>query len=253
MGEDDIATITRAFGQFAQIDTLELAKPEEVKSNRGRQSANPKAPEPKTFSSKIFATTDFGYRRITVERPLRLGFQTTPERIERVLEEKAMQKLDDDARVRLLAALQSMDAGIVHRNREQFAKLLKKTLAGQSISLSTAEQKAVMNALSERDPEADICMTKGQPEPDSGLRDNENVPLGESIYDYFEREVKPHVPDAWIDESKTKIGYEIPLNRHFYQYEPPRPLEVIEADIKALEREILDLLGQVTGSSEVTP
>lgn len=79
------------------------------------------------------------------------------------------------------------------------------------------------------------------------------MPLKEGIAEYFEREVLPHVPDAWIDESKTKIGYEIPLNRHFYQYEPPRPLEVIEAGIKELEREILDLLGQVTGSSEVTP
>ena len=79
------------------------------------------------------------------------------------------------------------------------------------------------------------------------------MPLKEGIDEYFEREVLPHVPDAWIDESKTKVGYEIPLNRHFYRYEPPRPLEVIEADIKELEREIMDLLGQVTGSNEVTP
>lgn len=203
-----------------------------------------------TAQSKIFPIAAFGYRRITVERPLRLSFQTTPQRIERVLEEKAMQKLDDDARLRLLSALQSMDAGIVHRNREQFAKVLKKALAGHGISLSTAEQKAVMNALGERDPEADICMTKGQPEADSGLRDNENVPLGESIYDYFEREVKPHLPDAWIDESKRDaqdcevgiVGFEIPFNRHFYVFQPPRPLEDIDRDLKACTDRIKQMI-----------
>ena len=92
---------------------------------------------------------------------------------------------------------------------------------------------------------------KGKPQPDSSLRDTENVPLNEDVQTYFKREVLPHVPDAWIDESKTKIGYEIPFNRHFYVYEPPRPLEVIEADIKTLEREIMGLLAEVTGSNEV--
>lgn len=72
------------------------------------------------------------------------------------------------------------------------------------------------------------------------------MPLKESIHEYFKREVLPHVPDAWIDESKTKVGYEIPLNRHFYRYEPPRPLEAIESDIKQLEGEILGLLKEVT-------
>ncbi len=82
--------------------------------------------------------------------------------------------------------------------------------------------------------------------PDADLRDTESVPLKESIHEYFKREVLPHVPDAWIDESKTKVGYEIPLNRHFYRYEPPRPLEAIESDIKQLEGEILGLLKEVT-------
>ncbi|TAJ83442.1 MAG: SAM-dependent DNA methyltransferase [Gallionellaceae bacterium] len=87
---------------------------------------------------------------------------------------------------------------------------------------------------------------KGQPEPDAELRDTENVPLKESIEDYFQREVLPHVPDAWIDHSKTKVGYEIPLNRHFYRYEAPRELEVIEGEIKALEEDIMRLLKEVT-------
>jgi type I restriction enzyme M protein len=90
---------------------------------------------------------------------------------------------------------------------------------------------------------------KGMVEADPNLRDTENVPLKESIEDYFKREVLPHVPDAWIDYDKTKVGYEIPLNRHFYKYEPPRALEEIEADIKGLETEIVKMLAEVTGSA----
>ena len=105
----------------------------------------------------------------------------------------------------------------------------------------------MLAALGERDETAEICRDRdGNPEPDPDLRDTETVPLKESIEDYFKREVLPHVPDAWIDHTKTKVGYEIPLNRHFYRYEPPRPLEVIEADIKTLEGEILALLKEVT-------
>lgn len=194
-----------------------------------------------TAQSKIFPVEAFGYRRITVERPLRLNFQASSERIAKVQDEKAVQKLESAAQQQLIEALQAMDASVLHRNREQFSKLLKKTLSAHDISLATAELKALLNALSERDPEADICITKGQPEADSGLRDNENVPLGESIYDYFEREVKPHVPDAWIDESKRDaqdgevgiVGFEIPFNRHFYVFQPPRPLADIDRDLKA--------------------
>ncbi|RRV20389.1 SAM-dependent DNA methyltransferase [Pseudomonas sp. o96-267] len=194
-----------------------------------------------TAQSKIFPIEAFGYRRITVERPLRLNFQVSPERIQRVLEEKAIEKMEAPARQRLIEALQAMDASVLHRNREQFSKLLKKALNARDVFPSTPELKAILNALSERDPEADICMVKGQPEADAGLRDNENVPLGESVYDYFEREVKPHVPDAWIDKSKTDaqdgevgvVGFEIPFNRHFYVFQPPRPLAEIDRDLKA--------------------
>ena len=114
-------------------------------------------------------------------------------------------------------------------------------------------------ALSERDDTADVCTDKkGEPEPDSELRDYENVPLKEDIATYFEREVKPHVPDAWIagveirggktvvvDESKVRVGYEIPVTRHFYKYKPLRPLAEIEGEIRTLEREIQGLLGEV--------
>jgi type I restriction enzyme M protein len=97
-----------------------------------------------------------------------------------------------------------------------------------------------------RDPEGEVQLIKGQPEPDPELRDYENVPLGEAVEDYLKREVLPHVPDAWIDHTKTKIGYEIPFTRHFYVYKPPRPLPEIDADLKALEAEIQGLLREVT-------
>jgi len=203
-----------------------------------------------TAQSKIFPVEAFGYRRITVERPLRLNFQTNAERIEKVLEEKAIQKRDASARQQLIEALQSMDESQLHRNREQFSKLLNKTLNAHNVAVSGAELKAILNALSERDPEADICLVKGQPEADAGLRDNENVPLGESVYDYFEREVQPHVPDAWIDESKRDeqdgevgvVGFEIPFNRHFYVFQPPRPLAEIDRDLKACTDRIKQMI-----------
>ncbi len=203
-----------------------------------------------TAQSKIFPVEAFGYRRITVERPLRLNFQVSSQRIEKVLEEKAIEKMEAPARQRLIEALQAMDASVLHRNREQFSKLLKKSLNAHDVSPSTPELKAILNALSERDPEADICMVKGQPEADAGLRDNENVPLGESVFDYFEREVKPHVPDAWIDESKRDeqdgevgvVGFEIPFNRHFYVFQPPRPLEEIDCDLKACTDRIKQMI-----------
>ncbi|RMV68788.1 Type I restriction-modification system methyltransferase subunit [Pseudomonas caricapapayae] len=203
-----------------------------------------------TAQSKIFPIDAFGYRRITVERPLRLNFQTSAERIAKVLEEKALQKLDSAAQQHLLVALQAMDASVLHRNREQFSKLLKKTLTAHSFSLGMPELKALMSALSERDPNADICTIKGQPEADASLRDNENVPLGESVYDYFQREVSPHVSDAWIDESKTDaqdgevgiVGFEIPFNRHFYVFQPPRPLAEIDRDLKACTDRIKQMI-----------
>lgn len=203
-----------------------------------------------TAHSKIFPIDAFGYRRITVERPLRLNFQTSAERIEKVLEERAIQKLDQSAQQQLTDALQSLDASVLHLNREQFTKLLKKALTQYEINLSAPELKAVLNALSERDPEADICKTKGKPEPDASLRDNENVPLGESVQAYFEREVKPHVADAWIDESKTDaldgeigiVGFEIPFNRHFYVFQPPRPLADIDRDLKVCTDRIKQMI-----------
>lgn len=133
------------------------------------------------------------------------------------------------------------------KDRKVFLERLKPIDRELGVRLSAPELKAVVNAIGERDESAEICLNRdGEAEPDAELRDTENVPLKESIQAYFEREVLPHVRDAWIDHSKTKLGYEIPLNRHFYRYEPPRELAVIEGEIKALEADIVRLLGEVT-------
>jgi type I restriction enzyme M protein len=220
---------------------------------------------------RIYPTTHFGYRKITVERPLRLNFQASPGRIERLEGESAFQRLaeskkkDPAAKVadeaagrmqqeEIKAFLDSLP-GTVFTNREGFAAALKVAEQASSTKLDAPLRKAVMSALSERDETADICTDKnGVVESDRELRDTENVPLSESVVDYFTREVVPHVPDAWIndvvrdqkDGDVGKVGYEINFNRFFYTYSPPRPLDEIEADLKAVENEILDLLRQVT-------
>ena len=208
-----------------------------------------------TKKSKIFPIEAFGYRRITVERPLQLNFQTSEERIERIADEKAIQKMDPEDQDKILAACRAMDAETVYRNRKQFQKALKASLTDHQVYLGAPQLKSLLNALSERDPEADICTdSKGNPEADTGLRDSENVPLSESVYDYFEREVKPHVRDAWIDESKRDekdgevgiVGFEIPFNRHFYEFTPPRPLEEIDADLKQCTDRIKQMIEELS-------
>ena len=211
---------------------------------------------------KIFDNDDFGFRKITVERPLRLNFAVTPERIEALKVSRAFEGLatskkkgkegaaEIEAGIKLqkdlIAALEAMPAGVVCKSRPAFEAALDEGLGANDLRIPAPVRKAVVSALSERDETAEVCLdADGSPEPDADLRDTENVPLKEDIHKYFDREVKPHVPDAWIDEDKTKVGYEIPLTRHFYKYVPPRPLEVIEAEIRQLEGEIVKALGVV--------
>ncbi|MGM0536731.1 MAG: type I restriction-modification system subunit M [Pseudomonadota bacterium] len=205
--------------------------------------------------SKLFPVEAFGYRRITVERPLRLNFQASPERLARLDDEKPLQKLEEAEREAIKAACATLDPAQRYTNRDVFTKALKAALKEAGLKVGAPAQKAILNALSERDPEADICLDKkGNPEPDTGLRDNENMPLDESVFDYFEREVKPHVPDAWIDEEKRDpldgrigiVGFEIPFNRHFYQFTPPRPLEEIDADLKACTDRIKQMIEELS-------
>lgn len=197
--------------------------------------------------SKIFDNDDFGYRTITVERPLRLNFQTSPDRIERVFAEKVIERtMNESGRDDLRSALGSVDASTLWKDRDAFNKALGKELGNAGIRLSSPQRKVVLGGLSERDQTAEICVdSKGNPEPDPQLRDTENVPLKEDIHEYFAREVTPHVPDAWIDETKTKTGYEIPFTRHFYKYVPPRPLAEIDTDVERVIADIQALFTKV--------
>ena len=254
-----INDLTCIHGNFADGETRDLT------------DEDPVTHQPRTrprVISKVFANEDFGYRKITVERPLRLNFAATPERIARLEDERAFQNLTKskkkagpahDAEVAagqvrqqairdLLDELADRTYGEPIRDRESFttAMLGATTVIPGASLLSAPERKAIRSALSEHDPEAEVCLDRnGNPEPDPDLRDTETVPLTEDIDDYMAREVLPHVPDAWVDHTKTKIGYEIPLNRHFYVYEPPRPLEVIEDDLRSLESDITRMLGEV--------
>ncbi|GAA0683288.1 hypothetical protein GCM10009104_05480 [Marinobacterium maritimum] len=201
--------------------------------------------------AKVFDTTDFGYRRITVERPLKLAFYPhDEERIVALQADKAWAKLDGGLQSAILDAL-SQFAEDRLLSRTTFKKQLT-TLLGDT-KLPAPVFKLLCRHIGEQGDEAEVCKTKGQPEPNPDLRDNENVPLGEDIHDYFTREVLPHVPEAWIDESKCDekdgqvgiVGYEIPFNRYFYQYQPPRSLGEIDADLDKVSREIMELLAEV--------
>lgn len=214
--------------------------------------------------NKIFDNEDFGYQKIVVERPLRLNFQVSEERLKELYNQTtfrnlAVSKKKGEAGLKEMEAgkkqqeeivrvLQSMDGTVLYKNREVFVKALKQAFKNSVVDLNAGLMKTLLTALSERDETAEICYdSKGNPEPDPELRDTENVPLKEDIHEYFEREVKPHVPDAWIDESKTKIGYEIPFTRHFYKYQPLRPSDVILKEIMELEEEIAKKLKKVIG------
>ncbi len=204
--------------------------------------------------SKIFDTTDFGYREIRVERPLKLRFEVTEEALEAVFEAKPVQRLDTTAQESLRAALGTLMELEAWVDREVFLKALRAALRVEGVKIGAPVVKAIVAALGERDEEADICRDKdGNPEPDTGLRDHELVPLGEDWQTYVAREVTPFVPDAWVDNSHRdatdgqvgRVGYEINFNRYFYTYVPPRPLEEIDAELKALEAEIAGLLKEV--------
>lgn len=337
MLDDDIAAITRCFGNCEVMEAHALDKPAEQKSPRGRPAASAKAEAPKTFASKIFATHQFGYRRITVERPLRLSWQFSDARIATLrfqpgalnaamqwtyaeygaqywsdgpdcedygqlfsyteeirahckrhfadLKEKQIKDLLDAdtwlAQKRLLLKARQLQAVIGTAQCDDFNTWddsLKAASQQAGISLDAKEKKQLADALSWKNPAAEKVIKKlhkGQPAPlygrfpvgkeiveyqaDSDLRDFENIALdpSRSVNEvneaYFIKEVQPHVPDAWIDANKRDakdgeigiVGYEIPFNRHFYQYQPPRPLEEIDADLDAVSAEIMALLREV--------
>ena len=223
--------------------------------------------------SRIFPNTHFGFRKITVERPLKLNFQASAERVARLEEEKGFQALAQSKKKGAAGAKEQAEGralqeairkllralpGALVKDRAEFEHLLDAAAKKAGVKLPAPARKAVLSALSERDETAAICRDNdGNPEPDPELRDTESVPLAEPVEAFFEREVKPHVPDAWIDTSKRDprdgqvgvVGYEINFNRYFYRYTPPRPLEEIEGEIREIEQDILRMLAEVTGTA----
>lgn len=216
----------------------------------------------KICESKIFNNEDFGYREITVESPLKLNFKIDNERIEKVREERAFinlatsrkkgqagedeiqagQKLQEE----ILAALKENRGEITYKNQRDFEKRIKNIFKTRGIVLAVPVLKAILSGLSEKDESAEIVKgNKGKIQADTELRDTERVPLQEDIYTYFEREVKPYNPESWIDESKTKIGYEIPFTRHFYKYIPPEKTEVLERELLEIEEDLMKSLREL--------
>jgi type I restriction enzyme M protein len=209
-----------------------------------------------TVPVKVFSNRDFAYWTITVERPLRLRFRCTPETIGTVAEHRKLGQIKG-----LIDALEAF-GDETYLNREKFNQVMGGHLSDHGLSLTPADRKTLWQTVGVHDEAADYCRVttgkdKGNLEPDPARRDTENVPFGwgghakthealhETVQAYFDAEVRPHVDDAWIDWDKTKTGYEIPFTRHFYAYEPPRPLKEIDADLDRVVREIMTLLREV--------
>jgi type I restriction enzyme M protein len=213
---------------------------------------------------KILDNEASGFLRITVERPLKLRWEINDDTLAAVQVDKKLAKLDEEDRRSLMARLKN-----AFMLRADSLDELVSYLGGDiaSLGLTKAQTQAVWDALAVRDPDAPIVTNrKGEPQPDPELRDAENVPLPSkevgyetdptarleaieyrtAIADYMRDEVEPYIPDAWVDHARTRIGYEIPLTRHFYKYELPRPLEEIDEEIRRLEAEIQALLDEVT-------
>ena len=213
---------------------------------------------------KIFPNEAFGFLRITVDRPLRLRWEVTEETIQVALSAKALTKQPETV-IELLRELLREHHGSTFETQNEVVKALGPRIA--KVGLPAAAQKALLSGLAIRDDSADVITDRtGNPEPDSDLRDQENVPLPavpvrfeedpatrfatleyrSAVDDYMRGEVLPYIADVWVDHDKTKIGYEIPLTRHFYKYVPPRPLAEIDAEIRGLEDQIQELLIEVT-------
>ena len=295
---DHIAELTKIYADYKHDDKRKLSA---IKTNVELPKKVFRDQDKEQFVSKIFLNQEFAYLKITVERPLRLNFAITDERITAftkstyfinlAISKKRKDKASIEKEVAegkqqqqgILKALEAVKPqfrnGELIKNRDDFEKLLAKAFKSGPIKLDAALKKALLapGSLAEHDPSADECFdSKGNKEPDSELRDTESVPLPldiplplpldyenkktnkgkvdksallalvkEHCQEYLAEEVLPYRSDAWIDFDKTKLGYEIPFNRHFYQYEPPRELSAIEADIKGLEQEIMDMLAEV--------
>ena len=217
-------------------------------------------------NSKIFDSEDFGYRKVTIQRPLKLSFKVDKEAIENVknttqFEKLAVSKKKDEEiksqeeakgrekQQKLLNLLESFDSDFEYMDRDKFIKDLKLKSKEYDVAIPAGLMKAIVSAIGVRSEDALVCKdSKGNVESDSNLKDSENIALKEDVYEYFEKEVKPHVEDAYIDESTiNNIGYEIPFTRHFYKYEQLRSFDEIMKEVEALESEIALEIRKVLG------
>lgn len=253
LSAQDVADITNLYGGFApaSLATVFDAAGKEVSHAIVKEGQQPPA-APKDGKveiapiSKIFKNTEFGYTTITVERPLKLRFESNEASQARLKEtaaggKKAPPKEDVAGVAKLLAALAAKGAMLKRKDAED---AVIAAIKSEGVELNAWMGKTLWSCLEHRAPNGEIqTKGKGKIEPDSDLRDTENVPLAEDIQAYFEREVKPHAPDAWIDESKSKVGYEVPFNRHFYVFKPPRDLAAIDKDLQAVTANIMKMLG----------
>ncbi|EQJ05097.1 type I restriction-modification system subunit M [Clostridioides difficile] len=217
-------------------------------------------------NSKIFDNEGFGYRKVTIERPLKLSFRVNEEAIENVknttqfINLSVSKKKDEEVKVKeeaegrvkqdkLLKLLESFDSEFEYMKRDKFIKDLKSKSKLYDVALSAGLIKAIVNAIGVRNEDAVVCKdAKGNIESDSSLKDTESIALKEDVYEYFEKEVKPHVEDAYIDESSIdNIGYEIPFTRYFYKYEKLKSFDDIMKEVESLESEIALEIRKVLG------
>ncbi|NLC04164.1 MAG: N-6 DNA methylase, partial [Tissierellia bacterium] len=216
--------------------------------------------ENKVCESKIFDNIDFGYNEITIETPLRLKVEIDEAGIESFKEEtqyknlgkltkaqergkteeeiKELMKLGEESQKEIIDLLKGL-IGQVWLDRDEFVKMINKLFKDKAIELRAPLRNAIIKVFGRHDDEANICKnTKGEVEANSDLRDTERVPLDEDIDQYFNREVKPYNPEAWIDKEKTVVGYEIPFTRYFYKFQEPEPADIISSRILTLELDI---------------
>ena len=219
-----------------------------------------------TEESKIFDTEDFAYHEVVVERPLRLSFQATADAIEALKQSKPFldlatsrkrteparnEEIEAGKRVQdaVIDTLEAFDASHVYLNRDEFKGLLREGIKDRGEKIGIAALRKIVAEFGTKNPDAGICVdVKGNPEPDLDLRDTEQIPFHEDIEAYFQREVIPYAPDAWIDHTKTKIGYEIPFTRYFYKYEelgdPVETLAEIQALSASVQADIANLFSE---------
>jgi len=196
--------------------------------------------------SKLIPVEQFGYRTVTVDRPLRARWEIGPKTWEGLAEDKALVKLDAATRDAIVAALQSTARRTFPT--EDGAKLIvREVVSSAGVGKPSASLlKALVARCVVRDPDAEpVRNAKGRVIADAELRDTESIPIAEDVESYLDREVRPHLPDAWVEDPVGRVGYEIPFARLFYRYDPPRPSDEVKEDLRRREARIRQLLEEV--------